>query len=138
MKVNISAFIAGLLFSIGLVVAQMTQPDKVIAFLDLAGNWDPSLAFVMVGAICCHAVAFRVVTRRASPILAERFHLPSRSDVDRPLIVVAILFGIGWGLAGFCPGPAVTSLASIAAEVGVFVSAMFVGMFLNRFIKPLL
>ena len=138
MKINISAFVAGLIFAVGLVVAQMTQPDKVIAFLDLAGNWDPSLAFVMVGGIGFHAVAFRLITRRSSPILGASFHVPTRKDVDRPLIVGAILFGIGWGLAGFCPGPAITSIASVASEVGVFVVAMLAGMWLNKRVSAFL
>lgn len=137
MKPLLSAFVSGVLFAVGLVIAQMTVPDKVIAFLDLAGTWDPSLAFVMVGAICFHAAAFRLITRRNSPILSPQFYLPTTANIDRPLLVGATLFGVGWALGGFCPGPAITSLVSASSEVGVFVLAMLAGMLLNSKVKPL-
>jgi uncharacterized membrane protein YedE/YeeE len=131
MKSTGVAFLAGVVFAVGLVVAEMTRPDKVIDFLDLAGAWDPSLVFVMVGAIGFHAVTFRLITSRNAPVLAEVFHIPTRQDLDGPLLVGAILFGAGWGLGGFCPGPAITSVASATTEVGIFVLAMLLGMWLH-------
>jgi uncharacterized membrane protein YedE/YeeE len=104
----------------------------VTAFLDLFGNWDPSLAFVMMGAIAVHAVLYRVIRRRTTPLFAQTFSVPTRSDLDPRLISGAALFGIGWGLGGFCPGPAVTSLASGHPSVITFVAAMVVGMLLYQ------
>lgn len=104
MKPNVAAFGTGALFAVGLAVSGMTKPSKVIGFLDIAGAWDASLAFVMVGAIAVHFVAHRVVMRRPSPLFDEEFHLPTRKDLDVRLILGAALFGVGWGLGGFCPG----------------------------------
>jgi len=137
MKTQSVAFVAGAVFAVGLAIAEMTKPDKVIAFLDLAGDWDPSLAFVMVGAIGFHAVTYRLISRREAPILAAVFHIPSRQDLDKSLLVGASLFGAGWGLGGFCPGPAVASIGSAAVEVGVFVIAMMVGMWLHARFRAL-
>lgn len=128
----IVSFFSGALFAAGLGVAGMTNPAKVMAFLDVAGAWDPSLAFVMIGAIAVYAVAFRVAIKRPAPLLAEAFSLPKRSDLDAPLILGAGLFGAGWGLAGYCPGPAITSLATGAPGVFLFVAAMLAGMLLHR------
>jgi uncharacterized membrane protein YedE/YeeE len=130
MNSTLAAFLAGLIFAIGLAISGMTQPGKVTAFLDLFGNWDPSLAFVMMGAIAVHAVLYRVIRQRTTPIFAQAFSIPTRSDLDPRLIGGAALFGIGWGLGGFCPGPAVTSLASGSTSVIIFVAAMLVGMVL--------
>ena len=126
------AFLSGLLFALGLGVGGMTKPAKVLAFLDVAGNWDPSLALVMAGAIAVYAPASRWALRRSAPLCAARFQVPTRRDLDAPLIVGAALFGAGWGLAGYCPGPALVSLASGASGVVLFVAAMLAGMGIER------
>ena len=128
MRQGIVALIVGLLFGLGLALSGMTQPQKVIGFLDFFGEWDPTLLFVMVGAILVHAVAYRFIKRRSSPILAEVFHLPPTKKVDWKLIAGSVLFGIGWGLAGYCPGPALTSLTTLRFDAIVFVAAMAIGM----------
>jgi uncharacterized protein len=123
-----TAFLAGVLFAFGLGVGGMTQPARVIGFLDFAGRWDPSLAFVMSGAVVTYAVLFRLVRRRKRPMLAAAFSIPTRRDVDGRLLAGAALFGVGWGLAGYCPGPGIVSLAAGTAPVVVFVTAMVAGM----------
>ncbi len=125
------AFVSGLLFALGLGIAGMTQPSKVIAFLDLAGNWDPSLAFVMGGAIAIYMPIYRLMKRRDRSVLDPRLHLPTRTDLDPRLLMGAALFGIGWGLAGFCPGPALVSLTTLAPPALVFGAAMLVGMLVH-------
>jgi len=120
---NLVALAAGMLFGVGLVVGGMTLPTKVVGFLDFTGSWDPTLMFVMGGAVIVHATVHRLL-RRSSPFLADRFHRPSRDDVDARLIGGAAIFGLGWGLGGYCPGPAVTSLVSGELEVVAFVGAM--------------
>ncbi len=127
-----AAGLAGLLFGLGLGVAGMTQPAKVVSFLDLFGAWDPSLAFVMAGAIAVHAIAYRLVRRRAHPLFDARFHLPTRTDLDRRLLVGAALFGIGWGIGGYCPGPGLVSLVTLGSNALVFVLAMTTGMLLQH------
>ena len=122
------AWLCGLVFALGLGVSGMTRPEKVLAFLDIGGDWDPTLAFVMIGAIAVHAPLQRLILRRAEPVLAPAFALPTRRDLDGPLLLGAATFGVGWGLAGLCPGPAVTVLASGRLAAGVFVLAMLVGM----------
>ena len=121
----------GFLFAVGLAMSGMTQPQKIIAFLDPA-NWDPSLLFVMLGAVGVHIVAYPLIRRRSSPLLDSKWHVPTRKDITPRLILGAALFGVGWGLAGFCPGPAWTSLASGDARVFVFVAAMILGMYLFK------
>lgn len=118
------ALATGLVFAIGLVVAGMTMPSKVRGFLDFTGAWDPTLVFVMGGAIGVHALAYRMVRGRAAPLLGDRFHLPTREDLDARLMLGAAVFGIGWGLGGYCPGPALTSIVSGSSTVLVFVAAM--------------
>ena len=125
----------GTLFGLGLTVSGMVNPQKVIGFLDVAGDWDPTLAFVMGGALLVAIPAFRLILRRSHPVLAEEFELPTKKDVDGPLLGGAALFGIGWGLAGFCPGPAVTALASGLLPVFAFVAAMVVGMAAYKWIS---
>jgi len=122
------AFITGLAFALGLGIGGMTQPTKVLAFLDVAGDWDPSLALVMLGAVAVFGVAFRLGRRRGHPVFAPTFALPTRRHVDARLVAGAVVFGIGWGLGGLCPGPAVTSLASGEPAALLFVAAMLVGM----------
>jgi uncharacterized protein len=116
------------LFAAGLGVSGMTQPTRVVGFLDFFGNWDPTLMFVMIGAMSMYFVFYRVV-RGTAPVLARDYHLPTGSRIDARLLVGAGLFGVGWGLAGFCPGPALVSLATGTAKVATFVAAMVAGMY---------
>src|SRR5687767_9999298 len=120
----LAALAAGLVFGIGLVISGMTNPAKVIGFLDLAGLWDPSLGFVMAGAIAVGVVAFAVARRRTQSFLGGAMQLPARRDIDRRLVLGSVVFGIGWGLAGFCPGPAIASLGAGRPEAAIFVVAM--------------
>jgi uncharacterized membrane protein YedE/YeeE len=121
------AVISGILFGIGLAVSGMVNPAKVLGFLDVAGDWDPTLAFVMAGALAVTTPAFRVVLKRPGPWFASRFALPTKTDLEPRLVLGAALFGIGWGLAGLCPGPAVTDLVTGRGSVLVFVVAMLAG-----------
>ncbi len=123
---------AGALFGLGLAIAQMTNPLKVLNFLDVAGSWEPSLAFVMGSAVMITLGGVRLVLRRKAPLLGERFHLPTLVHVDRQLVLGSALFGIGWGLTGYCPGPALATLLSGNNEVYLFVPAMLLGGFLHR------
>ena len=133
MSASLMAFLSGVIFALGLGISGMTDADKVIAFLDLAGQWDPSLAFVMVGAISVHLVSFRLITQRKSPIFRSDFHIPTSQSIDTRLLVGAGLFGAGWGLAGYCPGPGIVSLVTLGPESSVFVTAMLVAMLVFRF-----
>jgi uncharacterized membrane protein YedE/YeeE len=128
MSRTIAALFAGALFGVGLVVSGMANPQKVVGFLDVAGDWDPTLAFVMGGALLVTVPAFRLILRRPRPVLADGFALPTKSDVDGRLLGGAALFGVGWGLSGFCPGPAVAALSTGLTPVLAFVAAMLVGM----------
>lgn len=121
---------AGMLFGIGLVVSRMIDPGKVLAFLDVAGRWDPSLALVMAGALAIAVPGFRLVQSWGAPALGGRFDAPSRGTIDRDLVLGAAVFGIGWGLVGFCPGPAIASLAFGRMESLIFVAAMLAGAWL--------
>ena len=138
LKQSISSFVVGFIFAIGLAISGMTQPQKVIGFLSLA-DWDASLLFVMMGAVAVHALSYPLIMRRKSPILDAKFHVPTRQDVTPRLIVGSALFGVGWGLAGYCPGPALTSLASLHVQTLVFVVTMIVGMLIfnktERYLK---
>lgn len=124
----LSAFFIGLLFGLGLIVSQMVNPAKVLAFLDVFGSWDPSLAFVMGGAVIVTFIGYRLVWQRSAPLLEAQFQLPTRSDLDKKLLSGAALFGIGWGLAGYCPGPAITGLGLGASQTFLFFVAMLIGM----------
>jgi uncharacterized membrane protein YedE/YeeE len=121
-------FLCGLIFGIGLVVSQMAQPAKVLNFLDLFGTWDPSLAFVMAGALAVSSLGFALAKRRARPLLAGEHLWPTRNDIDAPLAAGALLFGLGWGLVGLCPGPALVNLVTLSPPLIVFVVAMAAGM----------
>ncbi len=123
-----TALLSGTIFGLGLAVSGMMNPAKVIGFLDVAGDWDPTLAFVMVGALLVTVPAFRLVRNRRRPVLGESFDLPKKSDPDARLVTGAALFGVGWGLVGFCPGPAVAALATGLTPVLAFVAAMLAGM----------
>ncbi len=134
-------FALGLLFGTGLVVSGMSDPAKVLAFLDISaiprGNWDPSLAFVMAGAIAMGFTGFRLAAQRDKPIISDSFSLPTRNAIDRTILIGPALFGIGWGMVGYCPGPALTALSTGAVGPIAFVSAMLVGMALARRVAPL-
>lgn len=130
------ALLAGTLFGAGLAISGMTDPGKVVGFLDLAGRWDPSLAFVMGAALCISLPTFQLLSGRPAPLLDSRFYLPTRRDLDTRLIAGAVLFGVGWGIAGLCPGPAVANLASGSPEVLGFVVAMIAGMWLRDRLAP--
>jgi uncharacterized protein len=124
--------LAGLLFSLGLIVSGMVNPAKVLNFLDLFGSFDPSLAFVMLAAVAVTFVGYRLVLRRPRPMLADRFRLPLAQSIDGHVIIGPAIFGLGWGLSGFCPGPAVASLPLLAYGTLVFVPAMLAGMMVGR------
>ncbi len=125
---RISEFIVGLLFGWGLLISGMTDPGKVIGFLDLAGTWDPSLAFVMGGGILVGLFGFTVAKKRTSSFLGSAMHLPTSRDIDRRLVLGSLTFGAGWGLAGFCPGPGIVTLGAGEPKAALFVVAMVVGM----------
>lgn len=127
-----SVFLSGLLFGLGLIVSGMVNPAKVIGFLDVAGNWDPSLILVMGGALAVTTPAFYFVLKRERPIFASSFFMPKRTGIDGKLITGATLFGIGWGTAGLCPGPALTAITSLNSSIVIFVAAMIAGMVLYR------
>lgn len=130
MKKRASEFLIGLLFGTGLILSGMGDPAKVIGFLNLAGPWDPSLAFVMLGAIAVAFVAFRWVGSRQQSVLGDPMRLPTKRTLDTPLVAGSLLFGVGWGLAGYCPGPAIMSLGAGYPQAAVFVIAMVAGMLL--------
>jgi len=134
MKNNVAALVVGILFAIGLGVSGMTRPEKVFGFLDVFGNWDASLIFVMVGAVIVHFIAYRFIARRKSPLFSPQWHLSSKKEITWPLIAGSFLFGIGWALAGYCPGPVVTSLVSFQSRPFIFFISMIVGMFLFRLV----
>jgi uncharacterized protein len=129
------ALIAGLIFGLGLILSGMTNPAKVIGFLDLGGRWDPSLAFVMAGAILVGAIAFRLAGKRSTALLGEPMRLPTATKIDRRLVLGSLAFGVGWGLAGFCPGPALASLLTGSKPVAIFVAAMLAGMAIFELIE---
>jgi hypothetical protein len=114
----------------------MANPKKVLGFLDITGAWDASLMFVMGGAVAVTAVAFRLVLKRPAPLFEKRFFIPLLQSIDFPLVAGAALFGIGWGIGGYCPGPAITALSALSAESAVFVAAMVAGGLLHRFADP--
>lgn len=127
----LASFASGLVFGIGLLLAGMANPAKVLGFLDLAGAWDPSLALVMAGAVAVGSIAFAVAKRRRVSLLGTPMQLPAARQVDRRLVVGSLVFGVGWGLAGFCPGPALVALGEGAGQAAVFVLAMLAGMGLH-------
>lgn len=127
---SVFAFIAGLVFGLGLLLSGMTNPAKVLGFLDLAGAWDPSLAFVMAGAILIGTLGFGLAAKRRRTLLGDAMQLPTARRIDRRLVLGSVVFGVGWGLAGYCPGPALTSLLQGGSKPLVFVLAMIAGMML--------
>ena len=135
MRRALAALAAGLLMGLGLAISQMTNPAKVLNFLDVAGHWDPSLLFVLGAAVLVTAVCFRFVLRRSAPVFDTQFFLPAREELDRPLLLGAAIFGIGWGLGGYCPGPALASLAAFGLDAFVFVAMMIAGALVNRALR---
>lgn len=131
----LAGLVAGLLFGIGLAISGMINPAKVLNFLDVFGHWDASLAFVMLGAVVTAGIGYRLVFRRQRPVFEARFMVPTRQDVDARLLAGSALFGVGWGLGGYCPGPAISGLAFGAIETIVFVAAMAAGMIVWRTIS---
>jgi uncharacterized membrane protein YedE/YeeE len=128
----VAALFIGLLFGCGLVVSGMANPQKIINFLDIAGNWDPTLLLVMVGALAVTLVGYRIVLRRPHPLFEAVFQVPTKTNIDLPLVGGAALFGIGWGLSGFCPGPALTAATVGGSNVLMFLGAMVLGLASGR------
>ncbi len=133
MKNNVTSLLVGILFAFGLGISGMTRPEKIFGFLDIFGNWDPSLIFVMAGAVILHSIAFRFIIRKKLPRLSPQWHLPKKKEITLPLFAGSFLFGVGWALAGYCPGPALVSLASFHVRPLIFFGSMIFGMFLFRF-----
>jgi len=131
MKSLATALLSGVLFGVGLALAGMTHPEKVLGFLDVAGLWDASLLFVLGGAVIVTAIGFHFISKRPTPLLDTQFHLPVKTNIDRPLIFGSVLFGIGWGISGYCPGPAIALLAAPGKEAWLFLSAMLAGSYLH-------
>ena len=129
----LAALLSGAVFGLGLSVAGMTNPDKVLNFLDVSGRWDASLLFVLGSAVVVFAVAYRLIARAQAPLLDTSFHLPTLTRVDRPLIAGSVIFGIGWGMAGYCPGPAVASLGFANPEALWILPSMLAGVWLHQF-----
>jgi uncharacterized membrane protein YedE/YeeE len=128
----IVSVLCGFLFGVGLVISDMVNPGRVLAFLDVTGAWDPSLAFVMGGAVIPSSIAYVIKARRPRPVFETQFHVPASRTIDRPLVTGAVLFGLGWGLVGLCPGPAIGSLVTGRWEAVLFAAAMLAGMFAYR------
>ena len=124
----LASFVCGLVFGAGLLISGMTEPGKVLGFLDIFGAWDATLAFVMAGAVAVSAAGFALARRRTAPLFAPGFLWPTRRDIDPPLVAGAVLFGVGWGLVGICPGPVLVNLAGLSLPIVVFVGAMVIGM----------
>ncbi|MGR4896207.1 DUF6691 family protein [Stenotrophomonas sp. LARHCG68] len=133
-RITLAALLSGALFGLGLAVSGMTDPQRIRGFLDVSGDFDPALLFVLGGAVLTTLVLFRFVLRRPAPVLAARFQIPALKQIDRPLLFGAALFGIGWGLAGYCPGPALVGLGVLSPEALWFVPAMLLGMYLHRWL----
>lgn len=133
MKLIVIALLNGVLFGGGLALSQMIKPDKVLNFLDVAGQWDPSLIFVMLGALTVTTLCFRLILKQANPIFGEKFYLASNTVIDTPLIFGATLFGAGWGISGYCPGPSIAGLGVGNFEAVIMVISLYAGMAAHRF-----
>ena len=133
---NISSLFSGILFGIGLAISDMINPAKIVNFLDVTGNWDPSLAFVMGGAVIITVLTFTTILKRSKPIFSDRFELIKSTKIDTPLILGSSIFGIGWALSGLCPGPAIASVGFLSVNLLIFVVAMLLGSFMGiRWLK---
>ncbi|MFO1147517.1 MAG: DUF6691 family protein [Alsobacter sp.] len=135
MPVILISLVAGLIFGAGLAISDMVNPARVLNFFDIAGTWDPTLIFVMAGALVTTAIGYRLAFARGRPLVSMTFNLPTLKQIDLPLIGGAALFGIGWGIAGFCPGPAIAALISLQPRVYVFVLSLVVGMLAAKFLQ---
>lgn len=131
-KNALASFATGLVFALGLGISGMTMPSKVLGFLDLFGNFDASLIFVMAGAILVHFITYRIVKKRKTPILDQQWHVPTKTNITPSLVIGAFIFGFGWALGGMCPGPAITRLAAFESSTIIFIISMLVGMFIFR------
>ena len=131
------SFISGLIFALGLGISGMVNPDKVIGFLDIFGEWDYALTFVMGGAVILNLITFRLIKRNKNPMFAEEFHWPTAKDIDKKLVVGSIMFGVGWGLIGICPGPGIVNLVTLEPKVLVFVGSMVLGMVVYKFLPKI-
>lgn len=129
------ALLSGIIFGLGLSLSQMINPEKVQNFLDISGNWDPSLAFVMLGALAVSLVSFRFVLRRPAPLLADSFHVSRKRHIDKPLLLGGLIFGLGWGMSGYCPGPAVAALGLLSREALVMVASIYAGFFAHKWVS---
>ena len=134
MKATASSLAAGFLFGLGLWVSGMANPKKVLGFLDITGDWDASLMLVMAGAVAVTLICFRLVLKRQRPLIESKFEMPTKKDIDLPLVAGAAIFGLGWGTAGYCPGPALTALSTLSTDAIVFVAAMIAGGLLQRLV----
>ena len=132
---KIISLVSGIVFGVGLVISEMINPEKVLGFLDLFGNWDPSLAFVMIGAFIVSSPLFHIIKNKEKPLFVEKFNYSNNKEVNNRLIIGSALFGAGWGLGGLCPGPAISSIALININSITFVFAMFFGFYLVKFLK---
>ena len=135
---TVVGFLSGLIFGVGLLISGMSNPAKVLNFLDLTGTWDPSLAFVMGGAVLVTFIGYRFVLNRSAPVFSEVFHLPTKKDLDGQLLTGASIFGIGWGLGGFCPGPAFTAVPLMSTGIIAFFPALLIGMWAGRMAPSLM
>lgn len=129
------SLLAGIIFGAGLTISDMVNPARVLNFLDITGTWDPTLILVMAGALAITAIGYRLVFRHGTPIYADQFHLPTKHQIDLSLVGGSALFGVGWGLAGSCPGPAFTALVALNSMIWLFVSSMLVGMLVMNTIR---
>ena len=129
---RIISLVSGIIFGIGLVISEMINPEKVLGFLDLFGNWDPSLAFVMIGALLVSSPLFHLIKKKEKPICGVSFNIPNNKEINKKLVLGSAIFGAGWGLGGLCPGPAISSIALINFYSISFVIAMFVGFYLAK------
>ena len=138
MKNNLIALLVGLLFAIGLGISGMTNPEKVFGFLDVSGQWDPSLVFVMLGAVMVHFIAFKFIFKRPTPLFSTQWHIPQKKELTPALLIGSFIFGVGWAIGGYCPGPAMTALASFQFRPVLFFVFMLLGMLLFKLLeKPL-
>ena len=129
------SLISGIIFGIGLVISEMINPEKVLGFLDLFGNWDPSLAFVMIGALIVSSPLFHIIKKKEKPIFAENFNYSNNKNINNRLIIGSVLFGAGWGLVGLCPGPAISSIGLLNIHSIIFIVVMFLGFYLVKLIN---
>ncbi len=135
MRENLLSLLCGVLFGLGLSLSGMTNPNNVIQFLDITGDWNPSLLAVLISAVITTFVSFHLILRRKQPVCDSTFHLPQKTAIDKPLVIGAAIFGIGWGMTGYCPGAAIAALITGNTEVVVFCLAMLVGMYIAKKIK---